>query len=142
MLSKNQYKFLKKFLKQCEKSVQEDSICKEFNRKMLKDIKMYELLANDRSLFKFDPFESVNEDDNFIPGTGLDIIHIDNFLVNGGLNEFITHENKYYRPTISLQQAMEEYRNYRLKNIFSIISLIFSFIAIIISIFAIIYRNK
>lgn len=139
MLSKSQKDFLKKFLKECDKSVKDDPDCKEFNRKKITVLKMNELLSNDKSLLPSKPYKSTNEDDNDTPGSSSDNETMCDYLKESGLGDLIKYDETsgYFESTIEAQKAIEEYNREVISKIrFPLIAIVISIVSLIISLVA------
>ena len=115
MLTDGQYKFLKKFQKACDESLEKDETCKSIGKKMVESKIMNSLLAKDDELLPNEPYLTKVEYNNFDPGSEWDIECIDEYIEKSGINDYIIREkdSSYYKSTYLVEKAIFEYDEYQ-----------------------------
>ena len=142
MLTKEQYKFLKDFIKACKRNKKKDNLLKHFNREKITVDKLKELLICHTSLFPTEPYNEVEASDTLTGNLLIQSIEI--YLEEIGLNDCICYYSpKYYGITKIGLEKMNAYKEERAKvyiskraNIIAIVSVIIAAVSLVISIIA------
>lgn len=136
MLTKEQYKFLKDFIKVAKESKETDQQLNFFNREKVKVEVLSELLSKHPELYPAEPFNNKENQDDKLEGSFLISYINDTYLNNIGLKDCF----EYYPPfryglsQNGIQKIDEYKREYSSKIRLPKIAIIISIIALLISI--------